>query len=630
MQAWWQYLRHAARKMKLIFGLLILSIMGSPSAMAVDTKIALAVEPVQVVLGEAAVVQIQLSGDSSAQNLHLFLPNNWKCHGRSQQSSTRIINGQISRQLQVDCTFFPDQAGEFELGPASINVQGSTIKSNTVKLKVIADQGLSAVTTTDDDQQAGAAPAPGPNASHGAVPSSPNPPPGVGKERPFAWVASISQNEVYYGTPLVYTLRFWHQKDQVTPEELAPPQFAGFWFEKTLDAQLKQEVKDGKVWQVFAWQYLLIPEKEGELEIPGTTISGSVATGEEPDLRQMFLGRLDRFFNQGFSGFATRPFQLKANPVKVKVLPLPPPPAGVVAQGLVGSFTATAQVDKTSAQQGDSLTYTITLAGTGNFTDAKISLPENPAFKFYEDKAQTERQIVGGQLQGKKVFRWAVVPVQAGKLTLPAQTIWYFDLASKTYKSTTTQSIALEITPSANPVTSVVRQHHPAAKNPQVEMLGEDLMPLKLTMATPLSERGGKYFALLMAVYLLGLPLWRLGRGRWLQVKAGRSYVQHQAWKTFLAQTRSLAKSKKFAEQLALAWGNYLAVIFEQAAVTSFDLPQLAATYHLKDADVKALAKLLQQLDAARYGGEPIDPAQYKACLKESTALATRLLKSLK
>ena len=589
-------------------------------------ELTIEVEPAQVVLGEAAVLRIKLNGEGSPRDLTLDLPNGWTCQGRSQSSSMQIINGQVSRSVRVDCTFFPDQEGEFDLGPAGLN--GQNVKSNTVKLKVIGmNGGINSNGNSSNNRIQSNGSNAGPhnphNSNSGNAPaaSGSNPP---AKERPFAWQAQVSQSEVYYGTPLVYTLRFYHQKDKATPESLEPPTFTGFWFEKTLDAQIQQEVHEGKVWQVFVWQYLLIPEKDGTLTIPGPKISGSVVSGEQPDLRQMIFGSLDRFFGQGL-GAMTRPFQLKANDVQVQVRALPPPPAGANFQGLVGNFTVEATLDRTSATQGDSLTYKVVLSGTGNFTDAKLTLPDNPAFKFYEDKGPVERAIKNGQLVGTKTFVWAVVPLKAGNLTLPAVKIDFFNPATQSYQSVTANAINLQVAPAAAGSNAVVHQDT-APRAATVEMVGEDLMPLKTTF-TSAPGPGGKYFTGLMALYLLCLPLLRLGRERWSVVKKGRSYQCQQAWKAFIVQIKSIRGGNNFAAQLGLAWSTYLAVLFDRGAVTAYDLPQLAQTWPMSAQDINALVRLLEQLDAARFGGATIKAENQKAFLKQSISLATKLKK---
>ena len=56
----------------------------------------------------------------------------------SRGSSTRmqIINGQITSGVDYNYVLIPKKAGTFEIGPATLDLKGKTVSSNTITLKI--------------------------------------------------------------------------------------------------------------------------------------------------------------------------------------------------------------------------------------------------------------------------------------------------------------------------------------------------------------------------------------------------------------------------------------------------------------------------------------------------------------
>ena len=57
--------------------------------------------------------------------------------GPSRSMSTTIINGNATRKVAYNYSLQPKKIGKYTIGPASIVVNGKTLKSNAVKIDVV-------------------------------------------------------------------------------------------------------------------------------------------------------------------------------------------------------------------------------------------------------------------------------------------------------------------------------------------------------------------------------------------------------------------------------------------------------------------------------------------------------------
>ena len=75
----------------------------------------------------------------------------------------------------------------------------------------------------------------------------------------------------------------------------------------------------------------------------------------------------------------------------------------------------TSEIENTRLAVGDSTTLTVTVQGRGNIMDAQAPQPALPeGLKTYADTPEEQIRLGADGYEGKKVFRTALVPVQAG------------------------------------------------------------------------------------------------------------------------------------------------------------------------------------------------------------------------
>ena len=148
---------------------------------------------------------------------------------------------------------------------------------------------------------------------------------------------------------------------------------------------------------------------------------------------------------------------LQSSPQEITIQALPPSPANF--SGAVGQFTFTAKVVPTSAAVGEPVTWTIELAGTGNWPDITGLPSREVSNEFQIVQPKSKRTMKDGALfEGELSEDVVLVPSQTGSYKLKPVQFTYFDPQAGRYQTITSEPVTLTITNSA-PVT-------PARSNP--------------------------------------------------------------------------------------------------------------------------------------------------------------------
>jgi hypothetical protein len=163
----------------------------------------------------------------------------------------------------------------------------------------------------------------------------------------------------------------------------------------------------------------------------------------------------------GFGFFQQRQYQQFAVPdslVAVDVRPLPPAPTGFT--GAVGSFTISSKVVPLSVNAGEPVTWTIDLAGSGNWPEIQgLPAREAPAdFKVIQPKPK-RTQPAGKLFDGTLTEDVVLIPTRAGSYDLPELSFTYFDPVSGTYTTITAPgaTVTVEATAQAVPAQSGIQ-----------------------------------------------------------------------------------------------------------------------------------------------------------------------------
>lgn len=153
----------------------------------------------------------------------------------------------------------------------------------------------------------------------------------------------------------------------------------------------------------------------------------------------------------GFGLFATPAVEqrvLSTQPLELTIKPRPAAPADF--SGAVGQFALVSKVVPTAPAVGEPVTWTLELTGTGNWPDI-AGLPQREvSADFSVVQPKSKRTMKDNSLfDGTLTEDVVLVPTKPGRYTLPPIRFTYFDTASGTYKTITTEPVTLQIGPGA-------------------------------------------------------------------------------------------------------------------------------------------------------------------------------------
>ena len=200
---------------------------------------------------------------------------------------------------------------------------------------------------------------------------------------------------------------------------------------------------------------------------------------------------------------------LQVPKLEIQSMPLPEgAPEGF--ENAVGSFRLSASTTATEVQEGDPISVDLIVSGSGNLDTLRPPQLDNPAgWKIYGTTTE-QRGDERRQLSGNVVFHQSIRPLEM-KSEIPPFRLAYFDPKDETYKTLTSEPIALKMRPNtsagANPAASVQALPIPFERMSDILAV---LRPAQLTVpAAPaipgwLGHAGGA----LLALVLIAKALW--------------------------------------------------------------------------------------------------------------------------
>lgn len=380
--------------------------------------------PAEVAVGE----QFRLTYTVNTQNVNGFRVGTIPAElevlmgpSTSSQSSFQMVNGHTSSSSSITYTYIicANKAGTYSIPAAHISVGGKTIASNQLRIKVSGTSRQGA----QGQGEGGLRPA-GSRISGSDL---------------FIKV-SANKRRVHEQEPILLTYKVYTLVD-LTSLKGNMPDLKGF---HTQEVQLPQqksykiETVNGRPYRTVTWsQYVMFPQITGKLEIPSITFDGIVIQQNRD------VDPFEAFFNGG-SGYVEVKKKIKAPGLTIQVDPLPARPAGF--SGGVGSFTISAQLNKTDIKANNPVTLRVIVSGRGN-----LKLIKKPEVKFpkdfdtYDAKVTDKTKLTSNGVEGNMVYDFLAVPRNQGKYEIPPIEFVYYDTEANAYKTVKTQAFTLNV-----------------------------------------------------------------------------------------------------------------------------------------------------------------------------------------
>lgn len=393
---------------------------------------------------------------------------------RSQQSSTQIVNGNVTSTSSITFTYIlmANTVGEYTIGGASIVADGNQMVSNSVRIKVLPqDQSNNGGQNSSSNNNSSI------HSSSGTTVSN----------QDLFITATASKTNVFEQEAFVLTYKIYTRESNLQLNNAKLPDFKGFHsqeIEMTTNAKWTPEHYQGRNYYTTVYrQFVLFPQQSGKLYI-------------DPAQFQMTVGKpvqsadpFDAFFNGGSSVI-----EIKKNIATPKIaINVNPLPAGKPSDfsGGVGEFTISSSINSKELKTNDAITIKLVISGTGNLkliSNPEVKFPDD--FEVYDPKVDNQVRLTREGLTGNKVIEYLAIPRHAGTYKIPGVSFSYFDIRSKSYKTLKTEEYVVNIEKGAGNADQVIANF---TNKEDLKVLGEDIRYIKQNEVT-LQPKGSFFY----------------------------------------------------------------------------------------------------------------------------------------
>ena len=380
---------------------------------------------------------------------------------RSQQSSTQIVNGNVTSTSSITFTYIlmANTAGEYTIGGASIVADGNQMVSNSVKIKVLPQ---------DQNSNGGQ----GGSSAHSSSGTS------VSDQDLFI-TATASKTNVFEQEAFVLTYKIYTRESNLQLNNAKLPDFKGFHsqeIEMTTNARWTPEHYRGRNYYTTVYrQFVLFPQQSGKLYIDPAQFQMTIGKPVQSDKYPF-----DAFFNGGSNVIEIKK-SIATPKIAINVSPLP---AGKPADfsGGVGEFTVSSSINNKELKTNDAITIKLVISGTGNLkliSNPEIKFPED--FEVYDPKVDNQVRLTREGLTGNRVIEYLAIPRHAGTYKIPGVSFSYFDIRSKSYKTLKTEEYVVNIEKGAGNADQVIANF---TNKEDLKVLGKDIRYIKQNEVT--------------------------------------------------------------------------------------------------------------------------------------------------
>ena len=450
--------------------------------------------------------------------------------GPNQKISTRILNGKMEYSKTYSFYLQPKKTGSLTIGQAEIIIDDKTYKTSPLKITI-----TSAVDEPKDGDSTE-----------------------MVAEDNLHLVAEISKSNPYLNEAItvVYKLYVSPRVSVSNWRELDSPKYNDFWSQSIDIQQLRVEngEYEGEPYRyVILRKTILYPQKTGELNIEPLTLS--IAVDVPSERRDIFGSRIYKTVNK----------TVAATNKKIKVKSLPDgKPADFT--GAVGKFNFNVTTTKNELNAGESLQAKVEVRGSGNLK--LFDLPDLTApssLEMYDPERLENVNTNLNGMQGSISETYTIVPTRKGKYPIPALSFSYFDPASETYKSETSNEILINV--NNGPLAGNEPSGTSSINRNSVDIDGDQFRFIKLkTDLEPINNDsflGSVAFWGALVLPLAAIPLFILfGKKREQRandVRGNRIRKANKLARKYLSEAkRNLGDQKEFYLSLERSMHNYL------------------------------------------------------------------------
>ena len=574
------------------------------NAFGENIQVLATVDRTQITLEDSIQLSVTIKGTQNTPPPELPSLPNFRITSGGTSSSTQIVNMERSISITHNYRLTPMNIGQFKIGPARIRANKKVYL--TQPINILVKKSTAPIQTGN---------------------------------RPVFLESTASKKEAYIGEQLIYSFKLFYRVEAKNFDLNMPFGASHFQKEELGKAKSYQSVVNGIQYHVQEVSVALFPIKPGKAEIPPATLEFDIY--HRPQNRSNG-GPFSQFFNDPFFSQGTRAEHkvLRTKPISIEVLQLPEKGKPEESKNIIGNFNIVSNLGKDDLEVGDTTTLTITVSGNGNLRGVSFPEPDlKKLFKIYPDQPEFNQTVIGNQITGKKVFKFALVPLKPGVVKLPAFTLYYFDPTIKDYRQAQTHPIEVNVRPSSSQETLNLVQSNSLGNiiaKPKIEILAEDILPLhttlddfnnintKINASTVLEFTFPTIFFLICAFFIQQKK--RLATDM-------AFYRSQKAYKTASQKLESLTHSKnidskEFASELSEILRGYIGdkLNMKGKAITAAEVEYKLKKLDYQTNQVNITRNLLEKCDTLQYAPESFE--NYQELLNETQGLIKSLEKN--
>lgn len=621
----------------------LLLCLAAQTTIAAAPEIHVAVSADEIYVGDSFDYQVEIRNVqdppapdiSSLKDTFDVIPNGNQ--SRNQQSIS-IINGRVTEQVLLSHIYryrlTPKSAGDVTIPPVKVTIDGKTLSSDEVSIKVTApeEQDLVIAEMTADPLR-------------------------VFPTQPFTVKLKI----------LIQALPNSPTLDPLTPLQRQPPHIQVNWVDPptgltagekaswlqpllaedgigftlndvstrsnslfdthrsaVFNLQKGKETRDGidgDQIKYFSYELsrTLTPDRTGTFTLGPAIIKGTFVAGLE---RREYLGRRLVIIAPAVN-------------VEVREVPSPRPPNFC---GGIGDFQVAASANPHQLRVGDPVTLTLDIQKSDQSGSLElVSAPDLSAIESLSEDFDLVDKNPTGRVEGSvKRFSYALRPRKAG-IGIPALTISTFDPKSETFREVHTEAIPLQVTEAEKLTSGELIGTRAASSRTAMKSRSEGIFQ----NITDISELKDQRVSLVnwceaaLAVWAIaggligGMTLYRRKTSdvRWVRRQQARTRANRR-----LADAKTLASQGSPSEALRKVRSAIVGLIADMQdrvaeGLTTADVKQTLLEASIHETDRTEILSLLNAIESADYGGgQSIDVA---ASIASATAWITRVAPQL-
>lgn len=212
--------------------------------------------------------------------------------------------------------------------------------------------------------------------------------------------------------------------------EYEAPSPSGFWLQDIPGPRPPtSRGTRGDVYEIQTFRRAFFPITPGRFEIPPA-----------------------RLFYEMRRGILSAPetFTVASDPLPLVVLPVPEAGRPPEFTGAVGRFTARGGLEPARVAAGEAAILSVEVGGVGNVKALPPPrLPEFPGVQVFPPSEESDIELDGTVVQGRKRFSWVIIPHHVGDRTLPEIQYVFFDPATARFDTATIAAAQLAVGPGA-------------------------------------------------------------------------------------------------------------------------------------------------------------------------------------